>query len=388
MRSKKVVAPPADCGHPELLPAAHNRRRTRSKEAAQPRTASVALDDIFIGHGDGGVAGREALRETQDREWTVHDGLHFSRSSLQAVGRCPEGKLLVKHVTQLLKSRRRYDTPERSRAPRSAAPAAQGGLSPHAAVALRSLWLVDGTAPMCHLDGTAPTCHDLAGARPPIGTMSGAGSLDPTIAAPQGTMPGRASSRAGKKAAHGAAEKIEMIIGEGLPASIVHALRLQRLHCVRAWLELGGSVHATDGTGSTMLHFAVLCPFDAAVDLLLSHGTPVDARLPTGATPLLLACFKAHPTTVSKLLAASADPDLPDAHGHTPLMACSRSGHMDLVRALLSAGASPNVRDDDGRTALWYAVKYEQRAVAVALRQHRAASSGASGARKKRGQGR
>ena len=32
---------------------------------------------------------------------------------------------------------------------------------------------------------------------------------------------------------------------------------------------------------------------------------------------------------------------------------------------------TPDVRDRDGHTALWYAVKYERKSVAMALRKHR-----------------
>ena len=135
------------------------------------------------------------------RAWSVHDGLAFSTSSLQAVGRCPEGARLVQHTATLAASRRRYP-----------------GLShaPHAAVALQSLWLVDGIAPTCRLER-----------RPSLEVG--------------GTTTSQAS-RAGP-APHGVAAAADAV---GLLTSVVRALRFQRLHCVRAWLDLGGSVHATD----------------------------------------------------------------------------------------------------------------------------------------------
>ena len=158
-----------------------------------------------------------------------------------------------------------------------------------------------------------------------------------------------------------------------LHASVVRALCLQRLPCVRAWLALGGSVHGADHTGSQCLHYAVMGPFDEAVDLLLVHGAPVDARVASGdgATPLLLASTRADPTTLLRLLAAGADPNRADARGHTPIMMCSRLGHVDHVRCLLDAGASLECKDDEQRTAHWYANKYEHHAVVMVLRQHR-----------------
>lgn len=159
----------------------------------------------------------------------------------------------------------------------------------------------------------------------------------------------------------------------GLPASVVRALCLQRIPCLHAWIALGGSVHATDASGIQCLHYAVMAPFDAAVDLLLFHGAPVDTRVASGggATPLILASTRANPTIMCRLLAAGADPNGTDAHGHTPLMVCSRLGHAEHVHALLEAGASLDCTDGEQRTALFYGVKHEHHATVTALKLHR-----------------
>ena len=136
---------------------------------------------------------------------------------------------------------------------------------------------------------------------------------------------------------------------------LAHDLRLQKLHIITAWLDLGGTINATCPNGSSPLHYAMLAPYDEAIDLLLTRGADVDQRLPNGSTPLLLASIRALAPVVSKLLMAGADPNIPDADGHTPLMVAARAGWVDILRELLQAGAKLEPRDAQKRTALWYA---------------------------------
>ena len=55
-------------------------------------------------------------------------------------------------------------------------------------------------------------------------------------------------------------------------------------------------------------------------------------------------------------------------------MVSSRVGDHVIVRLLLQQGATVLARDAERHTALWYACKYEQRAVAMLLRQAREAA--------------
>ena len=169
----------------------------------------------------------------------------------------------------------------------------------------------------------------------------------------------------------------------GMPPSVVKGLKRQHLHVLQGWLDLSVSnINSKDASGSTALHFAVLHPFSAAIDLLLARGADENARLPAnGATPLLIAIMRRpddHATVTQLLSAPGIDVDIPDHDGHTALMVASRAGCADTVRVLLEHGASPEARDNAQRNALCYAGKHNAGAKAVAMLLR-------SAARKKKG---
>lgn len=165
------------------------------------------------------------------------------------------------------------------------------------------------------------------------------------------------------------------------PPAIVRAIRFGQLHVVGAWLDGAfGSIDDTDGAGSSALHYAVLVPGTAAVDMLVKRGIALNTRLPNGCTPLLVATLKANHHAVVRLLEAGADPNIADTDGHTPLMVAARSGWAETVQALCDNGARLGMKDAQNRTALWYAKKYEQKGTAMVLRKARGMQQGAQGA--------
>ena len=74
-----------------------------------------------------------------------------------------------------------------------------------------------------------------------------------------------------------------------------------------AWLEIGGSVNATDPKGRTLLHFASANGFDEAVCELLRRGADVNARQHRQITPLYFASMGSHLSVLRQLLAARAN---------------------------------------------------------------------------------
>ncbi len=95
---------------------------------------------------------------------------------------------------------------------------------------------------------------------------------------------------------------------------------------VRALLQAGASVHATDGKGYTALYYA--------------------------------ARNNQNPDVVKVLLEAGAKPDEAPASGVTPLMGAASFNRAKVARALVQAGAQVNAREAIyGATPLFYAAQ-------------------------------
>lgn len=270
--------------------------------------------------------------------WTVCDGSSFADNALRLRARAPEERRL-QHQLQSQHHDRRGREGQRYLPPKAALTSLGSDedafASQSAASALRIMLLLHGRRPNSGTELYTPQDHE---------------------------EPSHAS-------AHGAWRLKSL-----LDKTAIYAIKLQKLHILRAWLEVHGpgSADFMDAKSCTALHYAVLAPFPEAIDLLLEKGANIDARLPNGQTPLMLATIKANLATIKRLLAAGADPNIPDTDGHTPLMVASRAGYVVAVANLLASGASIESKDTQKRTALWYACKYEQSGVAMILRQARA----------------
>jgi ankyrin repeat protein len=111
--------------------------------------------------------------------------------------------------------------------------------------------------------------------------------------------------------------------------------------------------------GWSALHLAAFSGVPAAVQLLLDHGAPIEARARSKFknTPLQAALLAGQLATAQLLLERGADPLVRQAHGVAPLHEAAVMGRRDLVDLLLAAGAEPGCRADDGRTAVSEALR-------------------------------
>ena len=137
---------------------------------------------------------------------------------------------------------------------------------------------------------------------------------------------------------------------------------------VRSLIADQVDVNATDGDGTTALHFAVHAGDLAMTTLLVTGGADVDTPNRFGAIPLALAAEDGGAAVIEALLEAGANPNGVAAEGETVLMTAARTGQAGAVRMLLDHGADPNVSEQwRGQTALMWAAVENNIAAADAL---------------------
>jgi uncharacterized protein len=125
---------------------------------------------------------------------------------------------------------------------------------------------------------------------------------------------------------------------------------------VRRLLKQDANVNATEGDGSTALHWAAYRDDVDTADNLLKAGAKVDVANDLGATPLWAAALNGSEVMTRLLLQAGAHPNRALTAGETPLMAASRSGASAVVTQLLAKGAKTDAVGPRGQTALMWAV--------------------------------
>ena len=134
------------------------------------------------------------------------------------------------------------------------------------------------------------------------------------------------------------------------------AARAADADAVARLIAQGADVNATEGDGSTALHWSSYRDDGASAERLLRAGARVNAVNDLGATPLWAACVNGSDAMVQRLLEAGADPNLALLSGETPLMAAARVGSVPVVARLLARGARTGATATRGQTALMWAV--------------------------------
>jgi len=166
-----------------------------------------------------------------------------------------------------------------------------------------------------------------------------------------------------------------VLLGLGLAASAVaaasspvaDAAEQRDKSRIRALLQTGADVNATQADGTTPLHWAAYNDDAEMAGLLVKAGANVKALNRYGAAPLAQACQNGSVAIVKLLLDAGADPNTTLKGGETALMLAARSGNLEAVKMLLARGANPNSRERLGQTALMWAAAEGHAAVIRAL---------------------
>ena len=155
--------------------------------------------------------------------------------------------------------------------------------------------------------------------------------------------------------------------GAAAAPPLVAAARDGDTAAVRALLVQGAGVDATEGDGTSALHWASYRDNIETVGLLLDAGADVNAANDLGATPLWAAGQNGSAAMVRRLLTAGANPNLALLAGETPLMVAARSGASDVVELLLTHGAEADASGARGQTALMWAVAQHHPSVVTVL---------------------
>ena len=120
-----------------------------------------------------------------------------------------------------------------------------------------------------------------------------------------------------------------------------------------AWLDSGGKVNATTGSGVTALMSAAARGNRRVVDLLLQRGAEINLQDSSkGYTALIVAAGTGHEHVVDLLLRRGAEINLQSSDGVTALMLAAGTGHEQVVDLLLQRGAAINKQNSKGHTAL------------------------------------
>lgn len=120
---------------------------------------------------------------------------------------------------------------------------------------------------------------------------------------------------------------------------------------------------------SSALHLAAYFDHPAAVQLLLEHKAPLEARTSLGATPLIAAITgSGNPDIVAMLLRAGGDPRAKLSNGASCAhLAVTAPQGGAILRLLKDAGADLDAEDGTGRTPLLYAVEKDRLPACAAL---------------------
>jgi uncharacterized protein len=161
-----------------------------------------------------------------------------------------------------------------------------------------------------------------------------------------------------------------LLMGAADRPPLIDAVKNADREALRALMKRGADINATEGDGSTALHWASYRDDVESADLLIRAGANVNAANALGATPLWIASENRNVAIVRSLLAAGANANAALVSGETVLMMASRSGNPGIVEQLIVKGADVNKRATRGQTALMWAVSQKHPDVTRVLLAH------------------
>ena len=157
----------------------------------------------------------------------------------------------------------------------------------------------------------------------------------------------------------------------GSERPLIEAVKAGNSAAVRLLLTRASNVNAAAPDGTTALHWAVRADDLATVELLLRAGADANVANRFGVTPLSLAATNGSARMIEALLEAGADANTLLPEEETLLMRAARTGKADALKVLLAHGADPNARESFlGETALMWAAAENHPAAIQVLVEH------------------
>lgn len=154
---------------------------------------------------------------------------------------------------------------------------------------------------------------------------------------------------------------------------------------IQNWLITSKTIHSTDGSGNTVLHYAAEWQFAQAITTLTTKGADINAKNANGETPLFSAAKTNNPKilqividcggnfrerehlgntalhsavrwdaekSAEMLIGLGININAQNSNGRSPLAEATSAGKYKVARYLLSHGADPNSCDTSGISVL------------------------------------
>ena len=149
----------------------------------------------------------------------------------------------------------------------------------------------------------------------------------------------------------------------------------EAVEIVELLLKKGMAVDQKTSSGATPLHFASRHGSAAIVSLLIKHGADVNALSQDGLWPLQLAAKRGQAEVAAMLLKAGAKLTMKDKESLlSPLHLAAAKGYGKICAMLIEKGADIHMKDNAGKTPLYYAERYQHRAISALLKEKGATS--------------
>ena len=131
------------------------------------------------------------------------------------------------------------------------------------------------------------------------------------------------------------------------------ALEHQLTDVASQMLQYRPDLHARDGSGNSLLHYAAGSGSDDLVHAVAHAGVDPNMANVQGETALSMAAMVPNPRSVQLLLQYGADANHQEStHGHTPLMKAVLHMRVENVDALLDAAPDLSLRDHGDMTVV------------------------------------
>ena len=164
-----------------------------------------------------------------------------------------------------------------------------------------------------------------------------------------------------RAAHHGRTEIVRALIDSGADieatdgtkwTALMRAATNGNTEATKLLLSKNASVVVKDVEGCTPMHHAALNGYPSVCKLHFDRGADLEARDNEGWTIIHHAAWNGHDKIVKWVLDKGADVQAVANNGWTALHQATWNGHSAVVRRLLKGGADPNCTDNEGETAL------------------------------------